>query len=331
MSNALKKAIQYIAIAAIGAVFIYFVFNGTNFADIYHKMQGANYRYIAAGMLVSLVSHYLRALRAITLYRPLGFTIQTKNSLYAVLVGYMMNYIIPRAGEVSRCAVLAKTNHMPIEKSLGTVVTERLVDLFILLLVMLVIFFGRFDLIYGYISENLGATQNAEKSWFKPALAAIFLMVTGVLWFKRKSLAKSPLFNRLLGVVKGFTEGLLSIKKVQNPILFVVYSVAIWACYILMMYLCLFGMESTSQLTFMDCLVVFAMGTIGVVIPAPGAGAGTYHFAVMQALLWFGVPKEDGIAYATMVHGIQMILLLALGTLASVLVLVQTRSNKIHA
>jgi hypothetical protein len=73
------------------------------------------------------------------------------------------------------------------------------------------------------------------------------------------------------------------------------------------------------------------MGTIGVVIPAPGAGAGTYHFAVMQALLWFGVPKEDGIAYATMVHGIQMILLLALGALASVLVLVQTRSNKTYA
>ena len=88
-----------------------------------------------------------------------------------------------------------------------------------------------------------------------------------------------------------------------------------------MMYFCLFSMEATKNLGFMDCVTVFAIGSIGMIIPAPGAGAGTYHFAVMQSLLLFGVAQADGIAYATIVHGIQMILLLAIGAVCSLLVL----------
>lgn len=328
MNQHLTKTLQYLLIIAIGIGFLFFVFNGTNWSDIYTKIQQANYAYIALGMFISLISHYLRAIRAVYLYKPLGYTIQQKNSLYAVLVGYMMNYIIPRAGEVSRCAVLAKTNHMPIEKSLGTVVTERLVDLLILALVMLIIFFGSFELIYGYIQQNAQNMQYSRYGWVKWVVLAVAGAVIIIAWQNRKSWDKNPFFNRIIALIKGFSEGLLSIKKVANPFAFIILSVAIWVCYILMMYFCLFSMQTTAQLNFMDCLVVFAMGTIGVVIPAPGAGAGTYHFAVMQALLWYGVPKDDGIAYATIVHGVQMLLLIALGALASIMVLVQTKNNK---
>jgi uncharacterized membrane protein YbhN (UPF0104 family) len=97
-----------------------------------------------------------------------------------------------------------------------------------------------------------------------------------------------------------------------------------------MMYFCLFAMDATAHLDFTACLTVFAIGTIGVVIPAPGAGAGTYHFAVMQALLLFNVPEADGIAYATMVHGLQMILFLLVGAIASLVVLAKGKSNPHH-
>jgi uncharacterized membrane protein YbhN (UPF0104 family) len=93
-----------------------------------------------------------------------------------------------------------------------------------------------------------------------------------------------------------------------------------------MMYFCLFALESTAQLSFINCLTVFAIGTIGVVLPAPGAGAGTYHFFVTQALVLFGIAKADGLAYATLVHGSQMILLIVLGILASIYVMVQKRN-----
>ncbi|MFN4083451.1 MAG: lysylphosphatidylglycerol synthase transmembrane domain-containing protein [Bacteroidia bacterium] len=327
-----KKAIQYLITFAIGGAFLYFVFKDTKWNEIYNKIQHANYFYIALGMFVSIISHYLRAVRAIYLYQPLGFTIQQKNSFYAVMVGYMMNYIIPRAGEVSRCAVLAKTNHMPIEKSLGTVVTERLVDLFLLALILMVIVFGRFELLYDYIKQNIGGKSGTQNiNFVKPIIALVLLGIAIFLWMSRKKLKGHPFFNRLVNIVKGFIEGLLSIKKVKSPLAFIALSVGIWVCYILMMYICLFSMESTSQLNFMDCLVVFAMGTIGIIIPAPGAGAGTYHFAIMTALTWFGVSKDDGIAYATIVHGVQMILLIVLGAIASVLVLAQQKKLVKHA
>ena len=86
-------------------------------------------------------------------------------------------------------------------------------------------------------------------------------------------------------------------------------------------------MEATAHINFIGCLTIFSIGTIGVVVPAPGAGAGTYHFAVMQSMLLFNVPEADGIAYATIVHGAQMILLLALGAVASVMVLLQHRKK----
>jgi uncharacterized membrane protein YbhN (UPF0104 family) len=97
-----------------------------------------------------------------------------------------------------------------------------------------------------------------------------------------------------------------------------------------MMYFCLFALPNTSHLTFTQCLTVFAMGTIGIVIPAPGAGAGTYHFAVMQGLLLFGVAQDDGIAYATIVHGAQMLMFIILGSVSSLVVLSKHKQNVPH-
>jgi uncharacterized membrane protein YbhN (UPF0104 family) len=153
------------------------------------------------------------------------------------------------------------------------------------------------------------------------AIGAVFVFII------RKKLATNPLFVKLMGLLLGFGEGLMSIRRVKSPMLFVFLSVAIWLCYVLMMYFCLFSMEATSYLSFMDCLTVFVIGSLGMIIPAPGAGAGTYHFAVMQSLLLFGVAEADGIAYATIVHGVQMILLLVIGAICSLLVIAQHKKK----
>jgi uncharacterized membrane protein YbhN (UPF0104 family) len=242
----------------------------------------------------------------------------------------MMNYIIPRAGEISRCAALSKTDDVPVEKSLGTVVTERIVDMALLVIILGIIFLMQFDLISNFITETVssadGSASNEGITW-KSIVLGIFVLFGIVVFAMRKRLVQTKLFLRIFELIQGFGDGLLSIRHVRNPVQFVLLSIAIWVGYILMMYFCLFAMESTSHLSFADCLIVFAIGTIGVVLPAPGAGAGTYHFFVMQSLLLFGVAKEDGIAYATMVHGIQMIVLLILGAIASVLVVAQQKKK----
>lgn len=326
----MKKFIQYGIILAIGAGFLFFVFKDTNWNELFSKMASAKISWLLVGVLISIVSHWIRAYRATQLYEALHFKISTTHSFYAVLVGYMMNYIIPRAGEISRCAALSKTDDVPVEKSLGTVVTERIVDMALLVIILGVIFLMQFDLISNFITETVssadGSSSNDGMSW-KSIVLGIFVLFGIVIFAMRKRLVQTKLFLRIFELIQGFGDGLLSIRHVRNPVQFVLLSIAIWVGYILMMYFCLFAMESTSHLSFADCLIVFAIGTIGVVLPAPGAGAGTYHFFVMQSLLLFGVAKEDGIAYATMVHGIQMIVLLILGAIASVLVVAQQKKK----
>ena len=326
----MKKISQYGLILLVGGFFLYFVFRDTNWNELFQKMSGANFNWLAIGVLISLISHWLRAYRATLLYEAMQYKISTTHSFYAVLIGYMMNYIIPRAGEVSRCAALRKTDDMPVEKSLGTVVTERIVDLALLLIILGAIFLLKFDLLTAFVKDTLANNaEEATSSTFNwKYLIIIGLGVSATLLFiLRKKLVKSKLFVKIFELIQGFGDGLLSIRHVKNPLLFVLLSVLIWVGYILMMYFCLFALEATAYLSFTDCLVVFAIGTLGIVLPAPGAGAGTYHFFVMQSLLLFSIPKEDGIAYATMVHGIQMIVLLILGAVASLLVIAKQKQK----
>lgn len=320
----MKKLIQFGLILSIGGFFLYFVFRDIQWAELLEKMQKANYYWLSIGILISLLSHWIRAYRATLLYDAMQYKISTKYSFYAVLIGYMMNYIIPRAGEVSRCAALRKTNQMPVEKSLGSVVTERIVDMALLLLILGAIFLLKLDLLTNFINETTANNSKtvSNNSYHWKSLVLIGIGFSTIFFFIiRKRLIKSKIYIKIIALIQGFGDGLTSIKHVKKPFLFVILSVLIWLGYILMMYFCLFALESTSNLSFTDCLVVFAIGTIGVVLPAPGAGAGTYHFFVMQSLLLFGVPKEDGIAYATLVHGLQMIILILIGSAASLLVM----------
>jgi hypothetical protein len=328
LSKSLKNIIQYVVILAIGILFLSYVFNGIDWTDQLRRMKSANPYWLALGMGISLLSHWIRAYRGILLYQALGYKTSSKNSFYAVLIGYMMNYFIPRAGEVSRCASLSKTDGIPMEKSLGSVVTERVVDIFILLVILLVIFILQIDLIKQFLESysvlNPSSNSGNTLKWIILGLGSIGLLVVYIF---RKKITAFPLVQRFIILLKGFAEGLLSIKNVQNPFLFIVLSILIWVGYILMMYFCLFALDATAELSFINCLTIFAIGTIGVVLPAPGAGAGTYHFFVMQALLLFGVQKEDGIAYATLVHGTQMVFLIFIGLIASLLVVLQKKND----
>lgn len=328
MSQQLKSAIQYSVIALVGAFFLYFVFKGTDWNDLWVKFEHTNYWWIAAGMSISIFSHYIRAYRATMLYDVLAYKVSTKNSFYAVMVGYMMNYIIPRAGEVSRCAALNKTDDIAVQKSLGTVVTERIFDMVILLAILVFVFLFQFNLLSTFIAKSLDTnSQNNAVPYLKLIILGLLIIGGFGLFLMRKKLVAHPIFIKIVTLFKGFAEGLLSIRKVKNPLWFLTLSIVIWLCYILMMYFCLFAMKATASLSFMDCLTVFVIGSLGMIIPAPGAGAGTYHFAVMQSLLLFGVAESDGIAYATIVHGVQMILLLAIGAVCSLLVLAQHKKK----
>lgn len=329
MSQQLKKILQLLVVFAIGGAFLYFVFKGTNWSELTDKIVQTNYYWISIGMLVSVVSHWMRAYRGTMLYRAMSYEVSSLNSMYAVFIGYFVNYFIPRGGEVARCVALSQTNDIPVEKGLGSIITERLVDMVMLVLILGLVFLLQFDLIFSYIDANLGQSKSGTSGGvFKYILLGGLFAGSALMWVFRKKLLQHPLAAKVLNKLKGLMLGLTSIRQVSNPVLFWILSAGIWVCYLLMMYFCLFALPSTAHLGFSACLTVFALGTIGVVIPAPGAGAGTYHFAVMQGLLLFNVAKEEGIAYATIVHGAQMIMFIILGGISTLMVFLIHKSKK---
>lgn len=313
----LKKVIQYLVILLVGGGFMYYVFKDQNWAELWQKIASANLWWLSVGLLVSIFSHWLRAYRAVLMYDAMNYKIKTSNSFYAVLIGYMMNYFIPRAGEVARCASLNKSDNLPVEKSLGSVVTERIFDVIIMLFLLGLVFLIQFNLIWDFIKS-----RELPHLW---VLLVIAVIIFFTFYSFRNKIKKSPIYLKVKSFIIGFVDGLLSIRKVKNPLLFIFLSFSIWACYLLMMYFCFFALPATKHLNFSACLTVFAFGTIGVALPAPGAGAGTYHTFISQSLLLFGVASADGIAYATMVHGAQLILLIVLGLISSLILFLKKK------
>ncbi len=334
MNSSLKKTIQYFIVLAIGGAFLWFVFAGTDWTELWSKIKNADYYWISLGMAIGIFSHYLRGLRAVLMYEPLGYKVPVKHSFYAVLIGYFINYIIPRAGELSRCAALYKTDDIPVNKSLGTVVAERAFDLLLLVFILSFTTLAQLDFIDEVAtklsSEPMRATE--PRSFYlsiKFMLLAFVVIVGSVFLLFRKLLLAVPLVKKVLVLAKGFWEGIMTVRKIRKPSLFWIYSSGIWFGYLMMMYCCLKGMDATNELGMMACATVFALGCVGIVIPAPAAGAGTYHYFIILALSLYNVPREDALAYATLVHGAQMILLMLLGAISSVMVLLVQRKKNI--
>jgi uncharacterized protein (TIRG00374 family) len=323
----LKKVIQFFVILIIGGGFMYYVFKDQNLSELWQKMLSANLWWLGLGLFISIFSHWLRAFRATLMYDAMNYNIKTSHSFYAVLIGYMMNYFIPRAGEVARCASLSKSDNLPIEKSLGSVVVERIFDLIIMTFLLGVVFLLQFNLIWDFIQNTLQNNQLQSSSGLplKWILLGVIIFILSIVFLLRKKIANHALYQKFVTLFKGFADGLLSIKNVKKPVLFVVLSLGIWTCYILMMYFCFFALPSTEHLSFEACLTVFAIGSIGVALPAPGAGAGTYHYFISKSLMLFGVASIDGVAYATMVHGSQLVLLIALGLVSSLILFLKKK------
>ena len=207
--------------------------------------------------LVAFVSHVIRAERWKMLLLPTGNRVKLANSFFSLMIGYLVNLAVPRGGEVSRCYNLYKLEDTPVEVSFGTVVVERIVDVICLLLVILLAFIAEWNKLTKYLmSLEIGSGGGGFQvpSWAMIVFAGlIVLVIVGYLFRKNK---------KLLKIITGFKEGLLSVFKLENKRLFVFYSVFIWFLYFLMSYCVIKAFDTTNHLGPSAVLTVFALGEL---------------------------------------------------------------------
>lgn len=300
---------------------LYWAFTKINIAQLIETLKTANYFWVGAAFVAGILSHLIRALRWKMLISPLGYDVRVRTGFYAVMTGYLVNIVTPRVGEVARCALFHETDKVPVDKLLGTVVTERIFDMLITIGITLAVIYFQMDLI-GRLVADLFAENNGTGQLIKLGIVAGVGLIGLAAYFIFKNLRspdkQSPWVQKAFAFASGLIDGAKSIFSIKRPLLFVFYTLMIWFMYFLMTYLTFFALDVTSQLGIQAALTTLVLGTIAVIIPAPG-GFGSFHYFVPLGLTLFGVTAVDGLAYATISHTTQMVMIAIVGGISVML------------
>lgn len=297
----------------LGAAILVWMYHGFDFSRVWDVLNGGmDYGWMGLSLVFGLFGHLFRGWRWKLALAPLGEHPRTSHCVYAVFVSYAANLVVPRIGEISRCGVLAKYDGTSFSKSLGTVVTERLIDTLCVALitgVTLLVQASVFDTFFKETGADAALLAQVFTSGHFYILVACLLAVLVLAFFLVRHVAA---FARVKGILYNVWAGVLSLRHVERMPLFLFYTAGIWACYFLQFYVSFFCFGFSEHLGLMAGLVMFVVGSIAVVVPTPN-GAGPWHFAVITMMMLYGVGKEDAGIFALLVHGIQTFLLILLG------------------
>ena len=295
--------------------FGWYTFSKLPVNEILPYFREANYGWIALGMLCGLLSHLSRAYRWKYQLEPLNYTVKYPNSVMAIFITYLANYGIPRSGEVLRAAVLTNYEGVPFEKAFGTIVAERVADLFVLLSIVAVTLLLQFDFIYSILESSF----QPKKLIIAAVLGILFL--AGLIYFLKKSKSKFAL--KVKTFFKGLLEGILSIFKMKHKWAFIFHTLFIWTMYLLMFYVTTLAIDDLNGISVGALLIAFIAGSF--TIAATNGGIFVYPLAIAAAFSLFDIPENPSIAFGWIMWSSQTLMIIILGSLSFLLLPVYNR------
>lgn len=306
MSIKAKPLIKLLLPLILGVVLVWYSLSKISIPTLLEYFKNANYYWIALGVFLGVLSHLSRAYRWKFLLQPLGYKPKLFNSIMAVFSGYLVNYTIPRAGEITRATVLTNYENIPLEKSLGTIVSERIADMLVMFFIITITLMLEFDFIYGLLIE----TFNPQKLIY----GLVVLIIVGILFFLYIKTSKSKIAVKLRTFTSGLITGILSVFKMKNKWLFIFHTIFIWGMYLLMFYVTSFSIDTLQPLPFSAILIGFISASFS--IAATNAGVGSYPEAIVIAFLLFAIPEEPSRALGWILWSAQTLMIIILGGLS---------------
>ncbi len=306
----LRSLLRYGISAVITVLFLYIAFRRTDFGKLYDSMLQANYWWMIPNFACLMASHYLRAWRWRYMLEPVKANISMRSLFSGVMVGYMMNNILPRAGEIVRPYTIGKLENVSKSAAFGTIVVERIIDMasFLVLAALIPLFY------HGPLIESFPWLVNTGVVVCVLTLLLLGLFValgvrrdwTDVIVRRIERLLPARISTRLDGWAHSFLDGFLFLSRPGRFAIITVLSILIWLLYVLMMYIAFFAF-GIQHLGIAGALVVQAISSIGMALPTPG-GTGTYHAFTSQALTrLYGVDATLSLSYATVTHAVGFI------------------------
>lgn len=315
----LLTILKYILAFGIAIVLLWWSFSSLtdkDIADIKDVLRRADYLMVLPVVAVLTLSHIFRALRWQQLILPLGYHAPAFQLFCGIMIGYVANQFIPRAGEIMRCTSISRYNKIPAEKLVGTIVAERAFDMVSLIVITLVTVFLQYNRISSYVHEIGSGIQNAFTSGATGTLikiAVLLLVVVLGVWLYRK-FREHRFAAFFMRVAKGVWHGLISIKDVKNKPLFLIYTILVWICYVFATWMGCLALKETAHLDIDAGLAMLVFGTFGIIV-APG-GLGAYPIAIQKTLSFYHIPETIGLASGWLLWLAQFVFNTIIGVLA---------------
>ena len=317
MNKQTEKFLKIVLPLLLGVVLVWYSLSKISIEELLRYFKNADYFYISLGLFFGLLSHLSRAYRWKFMIEPLGYTLRLPNSIMAVFATYLVNYTIPRAGEITRATILTNYEGVPFEKGFGTIVAERIADMLVMLGIISITLLLEFDFIYQFFAKR-----------FEPGkiifAVVFFLILLAVLFiFIRRS--QSKIAVKVRSFVIGLLEGIMTIFKMKRKWSFIFHTLFIWAMYVLMFYVTSLSLEETSSLPFAAILIGFISASFS--IAATNGGIGSYPVAVYAAFSIFAIAKEPSIAFGWIMWSSQTFMIIILGGISLIYLPIYNRKE----
>ena len=278
----MRKALKYLAFLALAGVLLHFSFKGVKWSDFIYGLQSCRWGWIIASMAIGILGFLARALRWRLLLRSINKDITVREAFDGINIGYITNFIFPRVGEVARCGVIANTKKISFERTLGSVVIERSLDMACLLLWMALLLVFKWGEFGTFIQEEITRPLFGKMSsllWPAVIAGGLLLIAAAAVWFFRHTI------SRFL----------------------------IWLTYWLTSLTTIYAFPQVGHLGASDALFLMIVGGFGWVVPVQG-GLGAYHFIVSLALASvYGISQTTGVVFATISHEAQALVMILCG------------------
>ena len=325
MKTKTKQIPQFILFLSLGVFLLWYTTASLSREDL-KKVEElvfeAKLIYIIPSIAALLLSHYIRALRWKMMMDELDRKPGIINVFLSVLVGYFLNLVFPRLGEVAKCSLLGKYEKMPVDKLIGTIVAERIIDLICLIIVIFITVFSQINRVGSYAAELLSQLRAKTNESFTVVIITLvsflFLSIIVYQFFK-----KSKWFEPIKSFFLGIKEGLFSIQKVKKKTVFWSYTIAIWFLYLLSIRVGFFSFTDTVDLGWIPSLTILTFGSFAMI--ATQGGVGAYQLAVQKTLGFYGIQEITGLAFGWLLWSVQTFMLLIVGPISMLLLFLFNR------
>jgi uncharacterized protein (TIRG00374 family) len=313
----IKKILKVILPLVLGGFLVWYSLSKVSIETLLQYFKDANYWWISLGLFFGILSHLSRAYRWKFLLEPMGYKPDFGNSTMAVLVAYLVNYAVPRAGEVSRAAVMTNYENIPFEKGFGTIIAERIADMLMMLIIIAITLFVQFDFIYELLTKNFNPIKIGG------ILGVLILGFYLLTRYVKK--AQSGVGLKIKNFISGLVEGAMSIFKMKHKGAFIFHTVFIWLMYVMMFWATIPAIDGLS-VPLGGVLIGFIAG--GFSIAATNGGIGLYPVAVAGALALFGIAEEPATAFGWIMWTAQTLMIIVFGGLAFLFLPIYNKNKK---